>query len=300
MPNWLSRLVEPRKPALVRIRSYLEFCEYQSVNGREIARRKEIERELSGDKCEFFVTGYCYVCSKKVNFKVNEQYSWFEDGRLVPNYREHMNCPLCGLNNRTRAAIHIMEKVAKRGGSVYITEQVTPLFGLLNRRLRHIIGSEYLGSTIKKGSHNIEGIRNESILDLSFPDSIFDTVLCFDVMEHVPDFPLGFSECYRVMKPGGTLLFSVPFYGTEHTRIRARVAESNKIEHFLTPEYHGDPVTSAGCLCFYNFGWDLLQKVREVGFEDVVALFYYSRDWGYLGNGDQTIFLASKPSDHGR
>jgi hypothetical protein len=64
----------------------------------------------------------------------------------------------------------------------------------------------------------------------------------------------------------------------------------------LPPEYHGDPINSAGCLCFYHFGWDILSSLRAAGFGKAEALLYWSSDFGYLGNADQIIFLARKNS----
>lgn len=49
-----------------------------------------------------------------------------------------------------------------------------------------------------------------------FPDSEFDSVFHTEVLEHVPD-PLVFlQECRRVLKPTGTLFFSVPFQARFH------------------------------------------------------------------------------------
>ena len=49
------------------------------------------------------------------------------------------------------------------------------------------------------------------------------------------------------------------------------------ISHLLPPEYHADP------LCFYHFGWDLLDALRSLGFRDTLALIYWTGELGYLG-----------------
>jgi SAM-dependent methyltransferase len=41
-------------------------------------------------------------------------------------------------------------------------------------------------------------------------DESFDTVLCAEVLEHVPDPEKALREIYRVLKPGGKLVMSIP------------------------------------------------------------------------------------------
>jgi len=46
---------------------------------------------------------------------------------------------------------------------------------------------------------------------IPFPDSEFDYVLCTEVMEHVPEPKDFLKEIYRVLKPGGVLIMTIPF-----------------------------------------------------------------------------------------
>jgi SAM-dependent methyltransferase len=55
-----------------------------------------------------------------------------------------------------------------------------------------------------------------SALDLTFPDSSFDTVVSTEVLEHVPDPQLAFREMCRVVKPGGYIIVSTPLYWPRH------------------------------------------------------------------------------------
>lgn len=49
---------------------------------------------------------------------------------------------------------------------------------------------------------------------LPFAPASFDTVLSTQVLEHVADLPQAFAEMVRVLRPGGTLVLTVPFlYG---------------------------------------------------------------------------------------
>jgi hypothetical protein len=69
--------------------------------------------------------------------------------------------------------------------------------------------------------------------------------------------------------------------------------ENGTIEHVLPPEYHGDPLSPNGILCYNHFGWELLDELNTIGFKNVHALLYWSKELGYLG-GEQVQFKATK------
>ena len=54
------------------------------------------------------------------------------------------------------------------------------------------------------------GVANADALRLPFSDSVFDAVVCSEVLEHLPDYRAALAEIARVMKPGGALAVSVP------------------------------------------------------------------------------------------
>jgi SAM-dependent methyltransferase len=255
-----------------------------------------MELELSRSGTEFSTPGRCFPCQKDVDFKTDFQYtSTHVNGQLVPNWRERVLCP-CQLNNRTRASIQFLEEIlgAHWRDSVYIAEQVTPLYKALKKRFPKLVGSEYLGDAVEFGKKNKRGIRNESITKLTFDDNAFQFVLNFDVLEHIPNPEDGLKEIYRVLAEGGKLLMSVPFLPMQQDNVvRARLDSSGGVEHLLEPQYHGDPVSSASCLCFQDFGWDLFDNMRKIGFRNVDMLLYWSAEYGYYGV-EQMLITAEK------
>ncbi len=64
---------------------------------------------------------------------------------------------------------------------------------------------------------------------------------------------------------------------------RAGIKEDGSIEHYYPGEYHGNPVSSEGSLCFQNFGWDILSVLKEEGFSESVASLYWGPWQGHLG-----------------
>lgn len=280
------------------IANYGESVAYAERMREEHRLRHQLERELVSSRHHFTVPGTCFVCGRRVRFSVDYSYAPVAARESIPNWREHLICPRCHLNNRMRACVHILsqECAPDRTSHIYLTEQTTPLFTVMSRRHRHLVGSEYLGDGVAFGATDGKAIRNESITRLTFPSDEFDYVLSFDVLEHVPDYVKGFSECFRCLKPGGTLCFTVPFTGEPATLVRASMDPDGTVRHLLPPEYHGDPLSADGCLCFHHFGWDLLDLLRDMGFRDVTGLLYWSREFGYLGADDQVMFLARKPN----
>lgn len=280
-----------------RVASYCEYRERERIMVLEFQRRAAVERELAAAGEVISTPGYCCVCRREVRFHSDLAHGFpGPSGKLMPNWRERVVCPNCRLNNRMRAAIHFFAHTCQPAAdsSIYLTEQTTPLFAWFTEHYSNSVGSEYLGKGVAAGSCNIEGIRNESLARLSFADEVFDFILSFDVFEHIPDYAAAFGECLRCLKRGGALVFTVPFsHGSERNIVRAEVGADGNVVHHLPPEYHGDPINAGGCLCFYHFGWSLLEELRQLGYKDAAAYFYWSAELGYLG-GDQLLFMASK------
>jgi hypothetical protein len=78
----------------------------------------------------------------------------------------------------------------------------------------------------------------------------------------------------------------------ESTMVRAKVAANGTVEHLMEPEYHGDPTQSSGCLCYYHFGWDLIDAMRVTGFRDVTILLGWSLENAHWG--DVNLIIARK------
>jgi SAM-dependent methyltransferase len=289
------------------------FSEYLSSAQRLVPsadRRLAIEESLVPEgESPFQLEGWCALCRQATRFAVEFAYAWQRgaSGRLLPNWREFLDCERCGLRNRVRAAFHLFEQELAPGAhaahaspaadtAIYITEAVTPAYRWLAERYPLAVGSEYFGEDARPGELR-GGIRHESLLALSFADATFDAVLSFDVFEHLPDDRAGFREVFRCLKPGGNFLFSAPFrFDQERGEVRAVREPDGTVRHLLPPEYHGNPIAPAeGSLCYRYFGWDCLDHLAETGFEDCAIVSYWSAELGYLGH-PQYLVMARKPA----
>jgi len=59
-----------------------------------------------------------------------------------------------------------------------------------------------------------EVVRGD-LLALPFPDASVDRVIASEVLEHIPDDATAMAEIARVLRPGGTVVVTVPRYGPE-------------------------------------------------------------------------------------
>ena len=122
-----------RLPQTIRCRSLAEFRAFMASPANREAEMRAFEESLLGDEV-FTFRGYCVVCEREVDFRVDHDNCWTgEDGRRVPNWRERLECPHCLLNNRMRAAVGFLLAASKPTDRIYLTEAITPLFRALEQ-----------------------------------------------------------------------------------------------------------------------------------------------------------------------
>jgi len=258
----------PEDLQVVSLSSFADFQQHAAGMDGPWKEHRRQEQALARTTPIFHVRGYCFPCRGWRRFSVTWAFSSSINGVLTPNWREHLACPTCGLNNRMRAVLHLLAREVRVGqqSQIYITEHSTRLFRWIRAHFPHTVGSNFLGDAVPLGQVNEAGIRNEDLTRLAFANAQFDCVLCFEVFEHVPNFRQAFLECARILTSGGCMLFSAPFDPAEETNtIRARLQADGGIEHLLAPEYHGDPLNEAGILAFQHFGWEMVTQIREAG-----------------------------------
>jgi len=78
---------------------------------------------------------------------------------------------------------------------------------------------KYIGMDVRTSGHD----HANSVIDvfydgieIPFENGYFDSVVCFEVLEHVFNPDIFLKEANRVLKPGGIAVFTVPFMWDEH------------------------------------------------------------------------------------
>jgi SAM-dependent methyltransferase len=166
-----------------------------------------------------------------------------------------------------------------------LLEENSTFATIAKQRFGAIVTSEYLDHRFTSGTyyafHN-QSIRHESITDLSYQDAELDVLVHNDVLEHVFDFRKALSESARVLKKGGTTLFTTPVfvYQTEHL-LRGSMNENGDITNHLPPEYHGDTLRPEGVYTFHYFGPGIIDDLLEAGFSEAAIGVDYDAFIGF-------------------
>lgn len=91
-----------------------------------------------------------------------------------------------------------------------------PYLGLLARVAREVVGADVAPAMIEEAKRHLPpGLDNirllvASVFDLPFPDAYFDIGVCVGVLEYFDDPVAVLRAAFRVMKPGGAVVFTVP------------------------------------------------------------------------------------------
>ncbi len=131
------------------------------------------------------------------------------------------------------------------------------IFGVEPRSLLRKVARQNTGETIKNGT----------LSNIPFPDSYFDVVTCYDVLEHSKELNKNMTELKRVLKPSGLLFIQAPNYKSFMAYITR-----NRWDWWCIPDH---------VLHFsYNF---LTNYLKKSGFT-VLKSYTYEDQVDYLSN----------------
>ncbi len=214
-------------------------------------------------------------------------------GCLVPAaqlQRETASCETCGSSSRMRAIICVLSL------SLFGKNLVLPDFPI-SRELSGLGMSDWDGYAVKlaeKFRYTNTYFHQEPRLDISIgeiPESLVqssDFIISSEVFEHVvPPVHRAFENTFKMLKPGGVLVLTVP-YGpwaktVEHfpelcdfkiiadngTYRLENVTRSGEVQEFRDLIFHGGPGTTLEMRVFGEAA--LLQHLADAGFEAITV-----------------------------
>ena len=89
-------------------------------------------------------------------------------------------------------------------------------------------------------------------------------------MEHVRHPWVAFADIYRVLKPGGYHIFSIPVHLPMPDKTKFRVDTSSDEDiHIETPHYHGNGMGGKS-LVYTDYGADIENYLTEIGYKVIM------------------------------
>ncbi len=228
-------------------------------------------------------SGQCNICG------------WTGEFLRPEHTREGMLCGNCASSSRLRAVVYWLGVVTGNGGAPLHAWPPNASLAILESSARgaypvmlndkfDYYPTEYDPGKIAAGD---EPRRFADFQNLHYREGTFDVVIASDVFEHVRDDEAGYREIFRTLKPGGTLILTVPYRHEEAATLR-RIDTSGSQDVFLMePEYHGG---GGHTLTYRTYGRDLLTLLRTTGF----AVGHALTSLPALGITPQSVIVARK------
>jgi len=102
---------------------------------------------------------------------------------------------------------HVLEIGCGSGGPANFLSQISQC---------HVTGIDVSADAITQAkassseNRKLRFLQTDGTPDFPFLDNLFDAIICIDAINHIPEREKVFIACFRLLKPGGLILFSDP------------------------------------------------------------------------------------------
>ena len=179
---------------------------------------------------------HCQICNWKGRFYFNQKcpkcYS-VSRTRLIPYALNHFD-----LDKNDPYLLHIAPNKSEFG---YIKDNITTLSKYDRLDIRKV-----------KYANIVQDLRQTNL-----KSDHYDLVLAWHVLEHIPEDKKAIAEVYRLLKPGGNFLISVPI----HPKGNLETYEDPDIAYEDFSKIHGHYDHCRSC------GLDYYKRFEEIGFK---------------------------------
>ena len=156
---------------------------------------------------------------------------WFDQ-------REGHHCRNCGMSKRVRMLLWSIKALCPprpRPRILHLNQ--TNALGPALESLGSVTETVYQPG--KPLGSRIGTCFNEDMSRLSFEDNQFDLAIHSETLEHLPDYRRALAEVRRVLKPGGSQVYTIPLLFSRKTRQRMNLDQSGQLVPCLPLSFHG-------------------------------------------------------------
>jgi glycosyltransferase involved in cell wall biosynthesis/Flp pilus assembly protein TadD/SAM-dependent methyltransferase len=198
--------------------------------------------------------------------------------------RENVLCPSCNSLERHRLLWFYLKERTNFFKEELRVLDIAPTKGL-SEKIKSLRNINYLSIDIESPL----AMRHMDITGLDLPDDSFDCVLCYHVLEHIPNDRKAISEILRVLKPGGWAILQVPLNKElKNTLEGTHIKDPQERKRLFGLEDH-----------LRAYGLDYQQKLIEEGFKvniDCYAQSISDEDTArFRIQKDEEIYFCTKP-----
>ena len=229
-----------------------------------------------------FNRGFCPICAKKTVF--------IEHGEWL---RDEYFCIDCFSIPRQRAITHVLETEFPEWRKLKIHESSAggQSSDKLAAECPGYSSSQFIPDV--EPGQTLDGVRCENLERMTFADGSFDLFITQDVFEHVLDPGRAFAEVARVLRRGGSHVFTIPMYGHEESLVRAAWGENGEIVNLVEPDYHGDPSEGPAWLVATEWGKDFTKFIEDASSMMTTVFRFADPNLGLQGEFPE-VFISTK------
>lgn len=164
---------------------------------------------------------FCPACHEPVDA--------FRSGGVRP--RPDARCPNCGALERHRFLAVLLDGLGPALTRASTVVDIAPS-RYTTAHLDRLAVGRYVRLDLDPDADGRAVDVQASLTHLPFPADSVDLLLCYHVLEHVPDDRAAMREIARVLRPGGRALVQVPFRGSRETDEDPEASEDERIARF--------------------------------------------------------------------
>jgi SAM-dependent methyltransferase len=192
-----------------------------------------------------FRNRYCPTCHRNV-----------EAFRPGPSGRPDATCPRCGALERHRFLTLLLDGLAPLLAVSDVTIDIAPS-KQMTPQLKRLAPRGYFSVDFDPAADGRPVDIRASLTQMPLPDSSADFLVCYHVLEHVPDDRAAMREIARVLKPGGIGLVQVPYRPSRVTDEDPSAPVEERLKRFGQADH------------VRYYGHDFNDRLRESGLDVV-------------------------------